>query len=77
MKTFLTSYLQIFFVAVNTVFLAKGFVVGIFMASFTISFLWCYNVSKISVSTRKSKIIYSLGAGLGAVSGYLFTTVIL
>jgi len=72
MKTFATSFFQVFFVAVNTVLLAKGYVIGIFIASFAISFLWCYNVSKISVSSRKSKLLYSLGAGFGAVSGFLF-----
>jgi hypothetical protein len=72
MKTFLTSFFQIFFVAINTILLAKGYVVGIFFTSFTISFLWCFNVSKISVSTKQAKFIYSFGAGCGAVCGYYF-----
>jgi hypothetical protein len=72
LKTFLTGFFQVFFVAVNTILLVEGYILGVFMASFTISMLWCYNVAKISVSTLISKIIYSLGAGLGAVFGYLF-----
>jgi hypothetical protein len=70
MKVFATSFFQVYFVAINTILLARGYVVGIFLASFTISLLWCYNVSKISVSTRKSKLIYATGAGIGAVSGF-------
>jgi hypothetical protein len=44
---------------------------GIFIVSFLISLLWCFNVSKISVSTRSSKLIYATGAGAGAVTGLL------
>ena len=70
LKIFLTSFTQIGLVAINTLLIAKGYILGIFLASFTISMLWCYNVSKVSVSDFKSKFIYSLGAGIGAVTGY-------
>jgi len=69
-KIFFTSYFQIGLVAINTLLIARGYVVGIFFASFTISMLWSYNVSKIALSDFRSKLIYSLGAGLGAISGY-------
>lgn len=72
MKTFLSSYFQVFFIAINTILLAKGYVIGIFFASFFISLLWCFNVSKISVSTKNLKILYATGAGFGAVSGFYF-----
>jgi hypothetical protein len=35
--------------------------------------LWTFNVSRIAVSTIKQKLIYSLGAGAGAVCGVLLT----
>ena len=70
MKIFFTSFFQIGLVAINTLLIAKGYVLGIFLASFTISLLWSYNVSKIALSGFKSKMIYSFGAGLGAVTGY-------
>jgi hypothetical protein len=69
-KIFLTSYLQIGLVAINTLLIARGYVLGIFLASFTISMLWSYNVSKIALSDFKSKLVYSFGAGFGAISGY-------
>lgn len=72
MKLFLTSFLQVFFVAVNTILLANGYVVGIFMASFAISYIWTGNVKKIAFSNQKERIIYAFGAGCGAVSGYYF-----
>ncbi len=71
-KIFLTSFTQIGLVAINTLLIAKGYVLGIFLASFTISLLWSYNVSKIALSDVKRKLIYSFGAGFGAVTGYYF-----
>ena len=70
MKIFFTSFFQIGLVAINTLLIAKGYVLGIFLASFTISMLWSYNVSKIALSDFKNKLIYSFGAGFGAVTGY-------
>jgi hypothetical protein len=69
-KIFLTSYFQIGLVAINTLLIARGYILGIFLASFTISMLWSYNVSKMALSDFKSKLAYSFGAGFGAISGY-------
>ena len=71
LKIFTTSFLQVMLVSINTILLTKGFVLGVFMVAFSISFIWCYNVSKIALSEFDKKMIYSLGAGLGSVSGYL------
>jgi hypothetical protein len=76
-KIFFTSFLQIGLVAINTVLIAKGYVLGIFLASFTISLLWSYNVSRVALSDVKRKLIYSLGAGFGAVAGYYLINFIL
>lgn len=77
MKIFFTSFFQIGLVAINTLLIAKGYVLGIFLASFTISMLWSYNVSKIALSDFKNKMIYSLGAGFGAITGYYLISFIL
>lgn len=77
LKIFATSFIQIGLVAVNTLLIAKGYIIGIFLASFTISLLWSYNVSKIALSDTRKKLIYSTGAGFGAVVGYLMLTYIL
>lgn len=71
MKTFFTSFFQIGLVAVNTFFIGKLNFIAIFIVSTLISLLWCYNVSKVSVSTINQKLTYSLGAGIGAVTGLL------
>jgi hypothetical protein len=75
-KIFFTSFTQIGLVAINTVLIAKGYILGIFLASFTISLLWSYNVSKIALSDIKRKLIYSLGAGFGAIAGYYLISLI-
>jgi uncharacterized phage infection (PIP) family protein YhgE len=76
-KIFATSFLQIGLVAINTVMITRGLVIGIFIVSVSISLLWCFNVSKLSVSKLEQKLIYSLGAGTGAVVGYFLITRIL
>lgn len=69
MKTFLTSFFQVALVAINTYFISQLHWIGIFFASYGISLLWAFNVSKISVSTLNEKLIYALGAGCGAITG--------
>jgi hypothetical protein len=76
-KIFFTSFTQIGLVAINTVLIAKGFVLGIFLASFTISMLWSYNVSRVALSDTKRKLIYSLGAGFGSIVGYYLINIFL
>ncbi|HTF81281.1 MAG TPA: hypothetical protein VL947_06140 [Cytophagales bacterium] len=69
MKLFTTGFLQVFFVAVNTFFIAKGFSVGVVTCGFLISFIWSYNVKKISIGTLKERVLYSSGAGTGSLLG--------
>jgi len=69
MKIFFQSFFQIGLVAVNTYLITHLIWVGVYIASFLISLLWAFNVSKIALSTVKQKIVYALGAGTGAVSG--------
>ena len=71
MKIFFQSYFQIGLVAINTMLIAKGYILGVFLVSFLISLLWAFNVSKVAISTLNQKITYALGAGFGAVSGLL------
>lgn len=74
MKTFFTSFFQIGLVAINTYFISHLFWIGIFFASFAISLLWAFNVSRIALSDLKQKLIYAFGAGCGAITGLLILT---
>jgi hypothetical protein len=76
MKTFFQSFLQIGLVSISTILITKHLYYGIFVVAFLISLLWTFNVSRIAVSTMKQKLIYSLGAGTGAVCGVLITQIL-
>jgi hypothetical protein len=67
----LTGFIQVYFVAINTYFIAQAFYAGVFVASFLISIFWSYNVKRISLTGIKTRIIYSIGASFGAVAGLL------
>ena len=77
MKLFITGFLQVFFVAINTYFLANTFIVGVFLASFSISFIWSFNIKKVAFGTMRDRLIYSFGASFGAVAGLYLSKFIL
>jgi hypothetical protein len=71
---FRTSFLQVFMVAINTVFLSKGQYIGVAVASFMISWLWVTNVKKANIATRADQFIYALGAMCGGLLGLWVTS---
>ena len=77
MKIFFLSFFQIGLVAINTLLISKQMFIGVFICSSLISLLWAFNVSKISLSCLKEKIIYALGAGVGAVVGLFLVSCII
>lgn len=75
MKLFFTGFLQVFFVAVNTLFIAHLFYAGIVVSSFFISFLWSMNIRSVAFGGMKDRITYSVGAATGCITGVLFSQV--
>jgi len=75
LKLFLTGFLQVYFVSIQTVFLAKSFYIGVPIMGFMISFVWCFNVKKIAFGSVWDKVIYSTGASIGATLGLLTTKI--
>jgi hypothetical protein len=73
MKLFITGFVQVFFVAINTYFLSKGFYIGVFFCGFIISFIWSWNVKKVAFGTMQDRIYYSLGAGFGSLFGLIMS----
>jgi hypothetical protein len=69
MSLFLTGFLQVFFVAVNTYFISKGYYVGVLVCGFMISFIWSFNVKRVAFGSNKDRLIYATGAGLGSLLG--------
>lgn len=68
-ELFITGTVQVFFVAVNTVFLSQSLYLGVGISSFLISMIWSYNVKKIVFGTIIDRVLYSLGAMTGSLLG--------
>lgn len=77
MKLFITGFAQVFFVAINTLFLSRIFYLGVLFCGFTISFIWSYNVKKVVFGTLRERLIYSTGASIGGVLGLFISQQIL
>lgn len=74
MKLFLTAFLQVLFVSANTYFLSQVNWIGVAICGYSISWLWTSNVRKVNVATRKERIVYSIGAMLGGLTGLFLAT---
>jgi hypothetical protein len=74
-KLFITGFVQVFFVAINTYFLSKEFYIGVFICGTIISFIWSWNVKKIAFGSFRDRIAYAFGAGCGSLVG-LITSVL-
>jgi hypothetical protein len=71
---FSTSFLQVFLISINTVFLSKAFYPGVAVAGFLITYVWVGNVKKVNVATKMERIVYSLGATIGGLCGLAFSS---
>jgi hypothetical protein len=74
MKLFITGFLQVFFVAINTYFIANKMLFGTAVAGFIISIIWSLNVKKVAFGTTKDRVIYAFGAGTGSLVGLFIST---
>lgn len=71
LQLFGTGLLQVFFVAINTVFLSKSLYLGVGLAAFMISMVWSYNVKKVVFGTITDRVAYAAGASAGSLLGLL------
>ena len=76
-KLFSTGFTQVFFVAVNTYFLSKGFYLGVFICGTIISLIWSWNVKKVAFGSFQDRMFYAFGAGLGSLFGLIVSKLIL
>lgn len=70
MKIFISGFIQVFLVVLNTYFISKDNVFGIIICSFGISYFWSHNVKKVAFGTEADRIIYATGAMTGGLAGY-------
>lgn len=69
-----TGFLQVVFVAANTVCIAKYLLVAATLTSFMISLIWSHNVKKIAFGTEGDRIAYAMGAAFGCLVGTVAVT---
>ena len=65
----ITGFVQVYFVSVNTYFLAKEMYIGVLIAAFMISLVWSFNVKKVAFGSTVDRIIYASGATMGSLTG--------
>lgn len=73
MKLFITGFIQVFFVAANTYFIAQVNYGAVFMAAFLISIVWSYNIKRIAFGSTLDRFVYAFGAACGSCAGLLFS----
>lgn len=61
--------MQVAFVSINTVFLARVNYIGVVFSAFMISFIWTSNVRKAAFGSKLDRIAYSVGATAGSLAG--------
>lgn len=69
LKLALTGFVQVIFVAANTVFIAHHELVANTVTAFAISYIWTHNVKKIAFGEEPDRWFYAVGAAVGSVSG--------
>ena len=57
----LTGFVQVYFVSVNTYFLAHEMYAGVLIAAFIISLVWSFNVKKVAFGTWPDRLMYAGG----------------
>lgn len=77
LQLFATGLLQVFFVAINTVFLSKSLYLGVGLAAFMISMVWSYNVKKVVFGTTANRVAYATGASAGSLLGLFISEYLL
>lgn len=66
---FPTGFIQVYFVAVNTYFIANEMYLGVLIAAFMISLIWSFNVKKVAFGSTTDRVVYALGATCGSLVG--------
>ena len=70
-KIFCTAFVQVFFVCINIKFISSNNLAKTFLSSFLINLLWTINIRKMAFSNNIERLIYSLGAASGSLSGLI------
>lgn len=75
-RLFATGYVQVIFVAMNTVFISRYELVANTLTAFAISYIWTHNVKRVAFGDSADRWAYATGAALGSVCGTMLAGVI-
>lgn len=64
-----TGFLQVIFVAMNTVFIAHYALLANVLTAFMISLIWTHNVKKVAFGDEGDRWAYAAGAAIGSLAG--------
>lgn len=71
LHTFITAWLQVALITLNTWLIARHEVVPAILCGFAISFVWTLNVKKVAFGCLADRLTYASGACLGTATGML------
>lgn len=69
-----TGFLQVVFVAMNTVFIAHYELLANFATGLAISLIWSWNVKRVAFGDTADRWSYALGAAFGSVTGTIIAS---
>lgn len=69
-----TGFLQVIFVAANTVFISHYELAANFVTAFLISLIWTWNVKKVAFGDNGDRWAYATGAAFGSVAGTMIAS---
>lgn len=68
-KVFLTGFLQVFFISINTYFISHSIYIGVGICAFLIAIIWSFNVSAVSYDRKAMMLYYATGSAIGSLLG--------
>jgi hypothetical protein len=70
LSLFFSALLQVALVAMNVVFISKGYLLLLLITGAGISLFWTFNVKRASFGGWRERLIYTAGATVGTGLGY-------
>lgn len=70
-KVLIFSFIQVYFVCLNIIFINSKNLILIFISSFSINIIWSFNIKKIAFGNNYDRLIYAFGAAFGSIAGIL------
>jgi hypothetical protein len=74
---FSTALLQVFFVAMQPLFIVHAKIVPMLLTGFLISLIWTFNVKRIAFGNWIDRLVYAIGAMVGTGLGFMISNFII